>query len=333
MKTVIQKFIVLILLFTCAYSYAQQTGNNYFVDAMEAYRHGNHNIALAELDSVFLVAPNHSQAHRLRAKIWEAKDSGKRALLDYDRAIESNPSYIQAYLERAHLRFELDFHRDYILKDLDQAIILEPGNYKHYVLKAYYLANTSHPKLFKPDFAAAINEVGVAIAIEKENAYLYSLRSKYKVEHTQFLSALNDINEAIALADTVDQYHAQRGLIRLMIEDFKSAMSDYTRAIQRNDKNQEYYRLRAHAKYNLGYYDGAIKDYDACISLIKDDILKEKTAIQQSHPLNKALRSALLLRGMALVQTNSRYDGCDDFDRAFEMGERKAVNYIRRYCN
>ena len=118
-----------------------------------------------------------------------------------------------------------------------------------------------------------------------------------------------------------------------MISNYRAAYADYSRALLVKQSNASYYEFRGHANYNSERYLAAYDDYSKAIDLIISEIAISNSRITNDNPLNKQLRGILLYRGMSLVQDNRPYDGCDDFERAYQMGESKARNYMRKYCN
>lgn len=290
-------------------------------------------MALDELDSATALSPNFAKAYILKADIWQLKMEDRRAIGQYSLAILHDPSIIEAYLKRAALHFKLKDHRNYILNDVNEAIKFQPNSAELYELKAYYYAHTLSPENLKPDYPNAIAILNTAILLEPKEAKYFNIRSDYKFKNGQKLSALLDINKAIDLNPNVAPYYHSRGIIRFTMSDFRSSLNDINTAIELNDSNYLYFQFRGNIYYNLNRYDQAYTDYSNTLDLIFQKITKTKSRLSPNNPLNISLRETLMLRGMTLVQENKPYDGCDDFKRAQQMGESKASNYIRQYCN
>ncbi len=313
-------------------AFAQEKSNAYFVNAKEFLRTDSLNLALIELDSATKLTPNFSEAYFLKGQIWEKKNKSRKAIGQYSLAILHNPEFIAAYLSRAALHNKLKDHRNYVLNDINKVINLQPNNDELYQLKAYYYASTLSPKDLKPDFENAIITINSAIAINPNKPEYYKLRSDYKLRNDQKLSALIDINKAIEMSEAEDQYYHHRSIIRFSMSDFRSALNDINKAIELEDSLSEYYQLRGNVYYNLKKYNQAYNSYTSAINLLFKKIVKYKAKLKPGSPLNIKLRQTLLLRGMALVQENKPFDGCGDFNKALQMGENKANNYIRQYC-
>jgi tetratricopeptide (TPR) repeat protein len=312
---------------------AQQEVINHLITANEYLKAKNEQKAKLEIDSALRISPKDGKANAMMGDLMNKRGELLKALMSYDKAILADPNSAELYIKRAELHIKLNNHHLYVLNDFNKAISLSPTNTTFFIKKAYYQAHTASAEISEPDYSAAAYTLGQAIAFNKTDSELYYLRSKYLFKSKQTLAALADINKAIALSSTNDLYFAQRGYINFMINKYRAAYADYTRAIYINKSKASYYTFRGHANYNLEKYNEAYDDYSKAIDLIISEIAVKHKRISINNPLNKELRQILLYRGMSLVQDNRPYDACDDFERSYQMGESKARNYMRKYCN
>jgi len=313
-------------------AFAQEVSRQHYVSAKEYIKTDSLTLALIELDIATRISPQYAEAYVLKGYIWELKKNERRAISEYSLAIAQNPNFTQAYLKRAALHFNLKDHRDYVLNDINKAILLNPQDADLYALKAYYYAHTLSPLSLKPDYPNAINTISTAIYMNPNKANYLKVRSEYEFKMEQKLSALADISLAIEKDDTNDSYYHFRGVIKFTMNDYRSALNDLSIAISLNNTSYIYYQLRGNVYYNLAKYDNAYNDYTTTINLLFKQIANTNKRIMSENPLNVDLRQTLVLRGMALVQENKPYDGCDDFKRAVRMGDSRASNYMRQYC-
>jgi len=290
-------------------------------------------LAKLEIDSALQLAPKNWVANTMMGDLMKNRTDYLHALLSYDKAILINSTNPTLYYKRAELHIKLNNHREYIVGDYDRAIAIDPGNTLYYIQKAHYYANSVNPDNFKTDYKSAINTINNVLVIYPENPELLYLKSKYLLGDHQNLSALTEVNKAIVLDPTNDTYLAQRGNINFEITRYRAALADFNRAIKINNKSSSYYKYRGHTNFNLDQYAKAYDDYSNSIDLIISRIEAKRGSVSYDGSLNKDLRGLLLFRGMSLVHDNRPYDGCDDFKRASQMGETKARNYIRKYCN
>ncbi len=306
---------------------------NHIIAAREYLQADNRMLAKKELDSALAIAPKNALANAMMGDLLNEQGHYLKALLSYDKAILAEPNDPELYIKRARLHIKLNNHQAYIIGDYDKAIALQPRNTDYYIEKARYIAGAVSNSSAKPDYTAAATTISEAIAFNKEKSELYYLRSKYLFGNGENLAALADINKAITMNPTNDKYLAQKGYINFMIGNYRNSLADYTRAIKLNDQNPVYFEFKGHANYNLSRYPEAYDDYSVAIDLLIGQITGKKGRISPDDPANKQLRRVLLYRGMSLVQDGKPYDGCDDFERAYRMGETKARNYMRKYCN
>jgi tetratricopeptide (TPR) repeat protein len=311
---------------------AQQEVMNHLIAAREYLKAGNEQLARLEIDSALMISPADATANAMMGDLLYKQEKYLNALLSYDKAILVNTKDASLYIKRAQIHTLLNNHELYIIRDYNDAIRLDPTNIKYYEEKAAYLSTTIIPRNNTPDYSQAAETITQALAISPDNPHLLYLRSKYNFDNHQNLAALADINRAIVLKPTDDNYLAQRGYINFMIENYVASYYDYSRAIKINQTEPLYYEFRGHANYNRSKYVEAYDDYSQAIDLIIEQLANKKERITSDDPLNKQLRGILLYRGMSLVQENKPYDGCEDFDRAYKMGESKARNYMRKYC-
>ena len=311
----------------------QNKVRNHLIAAREYLKSNNEELSKLEVDSALILAPKNWAANTMMGDLMSKRGNYLHALLSYDKAILVNTENPSLYYKRAELHIKLNNHRAYIVGDYDKAIALAPTNNLYYIRKAHYYAHSVNPENFKTDYAAAINTINDALIIDVNNPKLLNLKSKYLLGNHQNLAALTEVNKAIVLDPTNDTYLAQRGNVNFEISRYKAALTDFNRAIKINNHEADYFRYRGHTNYNLDKYASAYDDYSSAIDLIIKKIASTRGSVTYEGTLNKNLRSLLLFRGMSLVHDNKPYDGCDDFERAYQMGESKARNYMRKYCN
>ncbi|MCF6360952.1 MAG: hypothetical protein L3J29_09355 [Cyclobacteriaceae bacterium] len=334
MKKTFPLFITLFIFFSVLQkSNAQELSLAHYVTAKEYVKKGNLDLALIELDSAIKIAPNFGKGYGLKGEIYELKNEDRKAIGQYSLAILHSPNKANFYLKRASLHFKLKDHRDYLLNDINKVIRLEPENADLLELKAFYYAHTFNPNSLKRDYKNAISELDKAILLNPAKANYFYSRSDYKLKDEQNLSSLLDVNKAIEMEDSNASYYYQRARIRFVMSDFRSSLNDINQAIALEGNSIVYFQFRGNIYYNLKRYNQAYESFSITTNLIFNKIAQSKTKVSVNSPLNLTLRQTLLLRGMSLVHSNKPYDGCDDFNRALKMGESKAKNYIKQYCN
>jgi tetratricopeptide (TPR) repeat protein len=311
----------------------QNKVRNHLIAAREYSQSRKTDLAKLELDSALILAPTNWMANSMMGDLMRTKGDYLHALLSYDKAILGNGKDPALYFKRAETHIKLNNHPAYIISDYDMAIALDAPKTLYHTEKARYYANSVNPENFKTDFESAIYTINEALLIDPDKPELLYLKSKYLLGNKENLAALSQINQAIVLEPTNDKFLAHRGSVNFEINRYRAALTDFNRAININDQKSTYYAFRGHSNFNLDNYAKAYEDYSSAIDLIINVIAAKRGSVTYTGTLNKDLRSLLLFRGMSLVHDNRPYDGCDDFKRAYQMGETKARNYMRKYCN
>ena len=125
--------------------------------------------------------PNNPELYNSRAVFKKDKD----AIADYDKAIELNPKYTEAYLSRGETKERLKDY-DGATSDYKKVIELDPKNYRAFV----DLGSLKHEQ---EDYPAAEEYFNKAIEIDPENddAYFYKwmLHTDYKPEEKDAIYA------------------------------------------------------------------------------------------------------------------------------------------------
>lgn len=324
--------LLLCILLAPVWVLAQEQTDRLLQAADMAVQQEDFHAALSYLDSAAVLSPGSADIPVRKAEIHTSQGELRKAIEAYNEAIEINPQSDDALFQRSVLRYEIGDHRNYSLNDINAALAVDPTNPSFYVQKAFYLRNTNNPQSGKPDLAEAIVELSKAIQLAPDSAIYYDLRGQVKYEAEQPLAAIGDFTTALDLDDQEASYFHDRGLTYLLIEDYAAAIDDLTRAIELDPLNETYIQKRGHARFNKADYNGAVDDFTLCINTIFRKISMISGRIAVDHPLNKRLQESYLFRGSALLQVDASYEACSDFKAARDLGNRRAGNYVKRYC-
>jgi len=336
------KLILLLLVFSTT-AFAQGESNNppdesYLLDQVllyikqgEAkYKSGDYNSALIAYDKAIALNDTVADAYYQRASTKSHLKDYEGALEDFSRVINLDSAHVFAYYFRGNLKYRLGFERDSSLLDLNRAIELAPDNSLLYAKRAEVKSNTHDLEAGKINYDDAIADLDKAIELDPNNSDFYRQRGFNQSQKGSNLTAAEDFDKAITLNKSNPEYFNERGLLRLKLEDFKGAVEDFSNAINLNEEQQkEYlYRNRGLARYNSRDFRGAIRDYTKSINLISEQLRTEKF----NRAFKYKLTNAYLLRGSSFMAIKKNYEGCMDFRKAEELGERRAINYLKKYC-
>lgn len=155
----------------------------------------------------------------------------------------------------------------------------------------------------------AISTLGYA---QTENAKEFYNSGNEKLDKKQYKEAIKDYSKTIELNNSFAAAYYNRALAKNYLKDFKGAIEDYTKALELDSTNIQALNNRGLAKKALEDYNGAVEDYTKAISL------------------NESFASAYFNRGSVLVLMEE--NGCEDFRKALDLGNFKAMEYIDKYC-
>jgi len=325
-------FLSLIFSFTGIKCLGQDKAAGYLASAKDNLKSGDRFSALVTLDSAVTVSPKFAEAYYLRAKVKIEIQNLEGAIEDLTNVVQLDPGNAEAYYQRSNLYLELNYHRDYSIRDLSEAIALDSKNTKYLVRRAYVRATTINSYSGKKEYDMAINDLNRAMRIDPHDGNLYYLRATYELEEEMRQQAMLDYDKAIELNPNESKYYGERGLLNLLLEKYQQSASDFNKAISLDPSNSIYFRHLAQAYYNYGNYPAAINSYSEALNVIIKKLNGEKSPENRSEIL-KAVRDIYLMRGSAFALLNRDGEACSDFSRARELGERRAANYMRKYCS
>jgi tetratricopeptide (TPR) repeat protein len=175
------------------------------------------------------------------------------AVADFDKAIDLDPDFPQAYCARAECR---DYEGDFASasSDLDRAIALNPGYADAYETRA-------QTRQAERDFAGAVADYDKMIALKPGDPDAFNNRGAAKAGEGMFAAAVSDFDRAIALSPGDAAALFNRGTAKRALGDFAGAIDDFGGAIALNPGDSNAYRARGIARDASGDLTGALADY------------------------------------------------------------------------
>jgi tetratricopeptide (TPR) repeat protein len=225
-----------------AYAYYNR-GNAYFRD---------NQFDLAKKDYDFVInnlLPDYAEAYNARALVFtnnNNKDDDTKALSDFNKAIELNPNFIDAYYNRGKY-YGRSGDSISAISDFELLIKIDPSNYEYY----YYLALSAGQQWIKTN--------------ETQEDY-YNL-------------ALQNLNKCIEINDTFVEAYLDRGSLYGMKHNFTDGVNDYSQVIALDPNNVKAYYFRGLAYMTYGYKDEAISDFQKVLQLNPDSSIR--SAVQK----------------------------------------------------
>ncbi len=217
----------------------------------------------------------------------------KKAKDYYDKALNRNPRYAEAYNNRGYSKFVLGNPQDAIL-DYNEAIKLNPR-----FAEVYNNRGVAKRALGNPQ--DAILDYNEAIKFDPRYAEAYNNRGNARVALGKYQDAISDYNKAIKLNPRFAEAYNNRGVAKRALKEYQDAILDYNEAIKLDPQYAEAYNNRGVAKNDSGDHQGAISDYNKAIKL------------------NPQYAKAYRNRGDAKNASGDREGAKEDWERAREI--------------
>lgn len=195
--------------------------------------------------------PNDAFAYYLRGSAKCLSDE-RGAIQDYNRAIELNPNYAEAYNNRGITKSNLKDYRGAI-QDYNKTIELNPDDPSPYI-------NRGRAKSDIEDYQGAIQDCSKAIELSNYG-YAYEIRAYVRVILKDYRGAIQDYNKEIEINPNNADVYLKRGVAKVKLEDYRGAIQDYNKAIILDPNNEITYLKRGVAKFFMGDKDGACLDW------------------------------------------------------------------------
>lgn len=285
-----EKFQEIITLLTYEVLEKQKKANLYAWKAFANYKLGVDDTATMLLaEKAIETDSKYYMGYFVRACILRVKEKYDKAIADYDRAIDVNPDFADAYYYRG-LVWQSKKEKEKAIDDFDKAI-------KYYTEAIENNSNDENLYLqrgivqyYKGDYHKAIDDYTKAIIIKSDLTLAYYNRGLARAA-IKDKDAITDFSEIIKIMpDNADAYVSRGNIKRVFNEDYDGAIDDYTTAIEIDSNNTNAYYNRGLAKRerelakkeNNLILDGSKQDFERYIELInkKNNIDKNDIGIK-----------------------------------------------------
>ncbi|MCD6380344.1 protein kinase [bacterium] len=192
-----------------------------------------------------------------------ALEKNESAILAFDRAIEMDPEYGQAYNNRALAKYYVFGAEKYgeVIQDLDRMIEINPELPEGYNNRG--LVRTS-----SREYQSAIDDFGKAIEIKPDMAEAFNNRGLAYNALGYFDRAVEEYSMAIKhKTDFVDAYWNRAKLYQHKLENNWKALKDYDKIIELDPTDYQAINNRALIKCEMGDEQGALDDFILAIEI------------------------------------------------------------------
>ena len=198
------------------------------------------------------VTDHNEVIHYNRGVVYAGKGDFKRAIEDFDAAIDIKPTLADAYTNRGSAHNSLGNYREAI-GDFDSAIKINPGD-----AEAYNNRGAAYGKLGKFTFATV--DFDKAIELNPKYAEAYYNRGAAYGELGNPQKAIEDFDKAIQINPDYSKAYYFRGIAYGDLGNFEQAIGDLDKAIEINPQYADAYYNRGVAYATLGNRAQAIED-------------------------------------------------------------------------
>ncbi|MBD2119187.1 serine protease, partial [Microcystis wesenbergii] len=184
-------------------------------------------LASDDFNKAIELNPNYANAYLGRGLLYQNQKKYELALADYNKAIDINRNYAKAYYDRGGLYQDLGKY-DLALADYSKAIDINP-NYA----KAYLNRGNLYSDLQK--YELALSDYDKAIDINRNYAEAYYNRGNLYFNQQKYELALADYNQAIELNRNFANAYVNRGALYSLQQKYElAALADFSKAIEIN---------------------------------------------------------------------------------------------------
>lgn len=208
------------------------------------------------------IYPKYENGYLGRAQLRLAKGDTIKAIADIDTCLSLSRNLSSAFVMRAQIN--MTYRKDYALalKDMDEAIKLEP-NY------AGYFINRAYMKYNLDDYFGAMSDYDYAVGLEPTNVTAHFNRGLLLTEVSENNKAIDDFS--YVLRSEPDNFLARynRALLYSKTGQYRQAISDYDIVLERYPNFEAGLFARSECKRKIGDMAGGERDYNRSRELYK----------------------------------------------------------------
>jgi tetratricopeptide (TPR) repeat protein len=261
----------------------------------------------------------------------------KDAIEQFTKAIELNPDYTRAYIDRA-CSYEAINELQKAADDYQRAIVFETKNPVFYFDAArvnFKLRNNQE----------ALDLINKSTILSPNYIEAYQLLAQIQIALEDYSNALISINKGLRLKDNPENnyYH---GLVSEKMKNYNQAELDYERAITKNKRYTEAYLALANLRLQLNKIDKAMENCNAVFLinpnnkdayLIRSEIYVKQTEYPKAiDDISKILstdpndKDMYLMRGKYYQEFTQNQNAINDFTKAIMLDSKFSEAFYKR---
>jgi CHAT domain-containing protein/lipoprotein NlpI len=225
--------------------------------------HNDYQQAIEQFDRALEINPNFAEAYYLRGITHRQMDDTSKAVEDYTQALQIKPNLSEAHTSRASARSNIGDYKGAV-EDYTQVLQSNPFDIEAYVNRGLVETRLGNNQ-------AAIEDCTKALRLNPNYASAYVNRGLARSNIGDFNGALKDWTQAVENAPNDAQAYSNRCFVRAELGDPQGALEDCNQALQINPSFDQAYANRGFVRSQLGDYEGAIEDCNQSLQLNPDE--------------------------------------------------------------
>lgn len=201
-------------------------------------------------------------AHFCRGMAWLSSGDFAQTLDDLNKAIELEPEYVAAIVQRGQVYFATEQYDD-ALADVQLALRLEPTHVSALMLRGHVWAAKALPEKAQADYSEYIRRLPNLPAGWLARGCLLRAQGDYS-------AAMSDFSESIRIDPRIPGHFLERARLHLLQEDFEKAIADLNQALAIRPGDGPTLELRALVRADYGKPGDAIKDVNEAVRVRPD---------------------------------------------------------------
>jgi tetratricopeptide (TPR) repeat protein len=264
-----QKIIVFLLIAVIPASLSAQNAKQFYKTGMTFIKSGNYKDAIEHLTNALNINPAYVPAYIERSRAYEAIGNLQDAVEDMNRALVFEQSKFELYEDAARLNFTL-------------------GN-----------------------FSTAQELVNKSIKLNRKSELSYRLLTRIQLEVEDYSNALVSVNRALSLKDNPEN-NFWHGRVSENMKNYNQAEADYENAILKNNQYTEAYLALANVRLATHKHDAAMETCNTLLNI---------------EPGNN---DALLLRSRIYARLDEYTKAIDDISKVLAANTENKEMYVTR---
>jgi protein O-mannosyl-transferase len=278
-----------------------------------------------------------SVAYKNRGVYYYERGEFDRAIEDYTKAIDLDPSYIHAYNNRG-LAFCRIGRLDRAFADFNKALAINPTHFEALVNRGLAFDQAGQPE-------KAIEDYDAAIALSPSNHDVYNYRGIALDEIGRLDKAIADYDTALTLNPAFSDAYKNRAAAFVKMDQLDKAAADYDRVVALNPSDYNVYEEMGVLYGRRGFYDKATEWFNKAIAVNPNDyqvwnnrgftylIAKQyDRALQDFNraiELNQNNMFAYGNRGNLYLKTGNIKLAISDFQKACALGNKNGCDALQ----